>query len=375
MTLKKSLKTTFNSIFQKRSVIVMSSKGTHHVSLSARKQMLLLTTVIAVVGWGSYSTGKYMAARDVMASQDETLNTLANSHVQRSFSFLPPTLSPNERMAATSAQGDSSFGGLSSMDQDKMMARIAYLEGRERELMKQNDQIMITVRDKVKGQIANLEDVIRATGLEPAQLAKDTPRKPSKDEVLEEDNAALTPSQTGAKGGPLVPEGGKLNNPLKSFDREMSQSVQQIETLKSVLRILPLVAPVKQASLESSFGGRVDPFTGRMAFHAGVDLAAPYGADVFATSAGKITAAEYRGAYGNMVEIDHGLGVSTRYGHLSKIGVEVGQQIAKGEAIGVQGSTGRSTGPHVHYEVRYNDRPLNPAKFLSAGKLYVSQNQ
>lgn len=370
MALKKTLKAAANTVFQKRSIIVMSSKGTRHVSLTARKQALMLGTIIAVVGWGSYSTGKYMAAQEVMASQDETLNTLANSHVQRSFSFLPPSLAPNERMAANTAQGDSSFG-ISTMDQDKMMARIAYLEGRERELMKQNDQIMTTVREKVSGQIANLEQVIRATGLEPASLAARS--KPSKDELADEN---ITSAETGAKGGPFVPEGStQPRDPLKTFDRELSHSVRQIESLKGVLNILPLVSPVKRASLESSFGGRVDPFSGRMAFHAGLDLAAPYGSDVFSTSAGKVTAAEYRGAYGNMVEIDHGLGISTRYGHMASLNVEPGQVVTKGEKIGVQGSTGRSTGPHVHYEVRVNDRPVNPAKFLSAGKLYVSQNQ
>lgn len=376
MALKKNLKTAVKSIFQKRSIIVMSNKGTRHVSLSAHAQLGMFVSIMALVGAGSYSTGKYMAAREVMASQDETLNTLANSHVQRSFSFLPPSLTPNERMASASASAaaDAGFGNLSTMDQSKMLARIAYLEGRERELMKQNDQIMVTVREKAKGQIANLEEVIRATGLEPGSLSKEASRGKPVDKDLEEDTATLASSTTGAQGGPFVPKTLAPKDPLKAFDRALSRSVYEIETLKSVLRVLPLVAPVKQASLESGFGGRVDPFSGRMAFHSGLDLAAPYGSDVHATNNGKVIIAEYRGAYGNMVEIQHGLGVSTRYAHLSSINVVPDQIVAKGTKVGVQGSTGRSTGPHVHYEVRYNDRPINPAKFLAAGKLYVSQN-
>ncbi len=369
MVLKKHIKTATKSLFQKRSVIVMSTGGTHHVSLSARAQLGMFASLIALVGAGSYSTGKYMAARETLAAQDETLNTLANSHVQNSFNFLPPTLASNERMAtAATAPGESSFVGLSAMDQNKLMARVAYLEGRERELMKQNETIIATVREKVSDQIAGLENVIRNTGLEPSAIVK---VKPSKDPL---EDAALTAPSTGAKGGPFISQRAAQADEIKRFEYEMSRHVRRIDALKNALNTIPLVAPVAKASFESPFGGRVDPFSGRMAFHSGVDLAAPYGSNVFATSSGKITIAEYRGAYGNLVEIDHGLGLTTRYGHLSSINVTVGQEISKGEKLGVQGSTGRSTGPHVHYEIRMNDRPMNPSKFLSAGKQYVSQN-
>jgi murein DD-endopeptidase MepM/ murein hydrolase activator NlpD len=125
--------------------------------------------------------------------------------------------------------------------------------------------------------------------------------------------------------------------------------------------------PLDHFSEHSGFGHRIDPFNGHLAFHSGLDLSGPAGAVVMSTGDGKVTAAGNHGAYGNSVDVDHGFGVSTRYGHLSRVSVEEGQYVRKGEALGIQGSTGRSTGAHVHYEVRYNNKALNPKKFLEAG--------
>jgi len=133
---------------------------------------------------------------------------------------------------------------------------------------------------------------------------------------------------------------------------------------------VPLAAPVSAASFDKSsgFGARIDPFTGRYAFHPGIDFAGPWGARVAATASGKVVFAGYRGGYGNMVEIDHGYGIHTRYGHLSAIGVKLGAEVAKGATLGRVGSTGRSTGPHVHYEVLFDDVVRNPSNFIEAGR-------
>ncbi|MEK4032817.1 M23 family metallopeptidase [Methylocystis sp. IM2] len=118
--------------------------------------------------------------------------------------------------------------------------------------------------------------------------------------------------------------------------------------------------------MTSTFGYRADPFLGRPALHSGVDLRDDYGALVRATAAGVVAFAGPQGGYGNLVEIDHGGGVSTRYGHLSAIDVGPGQPVAPGAAIGRVGSTGRSTGPHLHYEVRMDGEAVDPARFLKA---------
>src|SRR3954471_22315674 len=112
---------------------------------------------------------------------------------------------------------------------------------------------------------------------------------------------------------------------------------------------------------------RIDPFTRGPAMHTGLDFKAEYGADARATAAGTVTAAEYSGGYGRMVEIDHGNGLSTRYAHLSSIRVVAGQKVAAGALVGHVGSTGRSTGAHLHYETRIDGVPVDPRRFLRAG--------
>ncbi len=150
-----------------------------------------------------------------------------------------------------------------------------------------------------------------------------------------------------------------------------SAVLNQMDELLSAMRHVPLgTVPVSGPEFErtSGFGARIDPFTGRYAFHPGVDFAGPWGAIVHSTAPGRVVWAGPQGGYGNMVEIDHGLGIRTRYGHLSAILVRVGDMVAKGGPVGKLGSTGRSTGPHVHYEVYYDNVLRNPRNFIEAGR-------
>jgi murein DD-endopeptidase MepM/ murein hydrolase activator NlpD len=112
---------------------------------------------------------------------------------------------------------------------------------------------------------------------------------------------------------------------------------------------------------------RIDPFLSKPAMHTGLDLRAEIGDPVLATASGTVTIAGWTGGYGKMVEIDHGNGFATRYGHMSEIDVKVGQQVKLGETLGKVGTTGRSTGPHLHYETRIDGEPVDPQKFLTAG--------
>jgi murein DD-endopeptidase MepM/ murein hydrolase activator NlpD len=146
--------------------------------------------------------------------------------------------------------------------------------------------------------------------------------------------------------------------------------LDQLGTLSRAVGRMPLAMPVIGQSFDrtSGFGPRIDPFTGRIAFHPGLDFAGPWGATVLATAAGVVIFAGNRGDYGNMVEIDHGNGFHTRYGHLSAVTVRTGMEVVRGTPIGRVGSTGRSTGPHVHYEVWYDDVVRNPSNFIEAGR-------
>ena len=147
----------------------------------------------------------------------------------------------------------------------------------------------------------------------------------------------------------------------------LNHALDRLESVRSLAEKLPFGRPLAEDVMTSPFGSREDPFLERMAFHPGVDLRAARGTAVHATGAGRVTHAGPDAGYGNMVEIDHGDGVSSRYGHLSRVLVNVGEQVATGEVIGETGSTGRSTGPHLHYEVRLDGHPVDPERFLNSG--------
>jgi len=149
-----------------------------------------------------------------------------------------------------------------------------------------------------------------------------------------------------------------------------SAVLTQMTQLLSGMKHVPLSTPVSGPSFErtSGFGARVDPFTGRYAFHPGLDYAGPTGAVVRSTAPGTVVWADVRGSYGKMVEINHGYGIHTRYSHLSSILVHVGARVGEGAPVGKLGSTGRSTGPHVHYEIWYDDVVRNPRNFIEAGR-------
>ncbi|WP_296021899.1 peptidoglycan DD-metalloendopeptidase family protein [uncultured Agrobacterium sp.] len=167
-----------------------------------------------------------------------------------------------------------------------------------------------------------------------------------------------------AIGGPYVEAS---TSPFQSSLADLDNALDRLETVRGAAERLPLGNPAPGRDITSRFGNRMDPFLGRLALHTGIDFRAETGADVRATGAGTVSFAGYSGGYGNMVEIDHGKGVSTRYGHLSQILVRTGEKIELSDVIGKAGSTGRSTGPHVHYEVRLHDEAVDPMRFLVAG--------
>jgi murein DD-endopeptidase MepM/ murein hydrolase activator NlpD len=141
--------------------------------------------------------------------------------------------------------------------------------------------------------------------------------------------------------------------------------------MRKVVTTLPIARPMP-ADFEttSGFGARSDPFTRGMAMHTGIDFRAPSGTPVRATAAGKVVESGHTGGYGNMVEIDHGNGLTSRYAHLSVLDVDVGETVQKGTVIGRVGSTGRSTGPHLHYETRIDGDAADPLRFLRVGQKF-----
>lgn len=167
-------------------------------------------------------------------------------------------------------------------------------------------------------------------------------------------------------GGPLIPIDSSMT--FDSKVRELDEALDALDRLKTEARRLPLANPAPGRSVTSPFGVRTDPLLGTAALHSGMDFRAPTGMPAKVTAPGVVVKAGWNGGYGRMVEVDHGNGFATRYGHLSKINVTVGKRLNAGDVVGKTGSSGRSTGPHLHYEIRHNGEAIDPLRFLRVGK-------
>ena len=208
---------------------------------------------------------------------------------------------------------------------------------------------LTSYEDSLESRARRMRGVISDLGLDLGQLEAATPHA--------------------GMGGPFVPV--KLSADAGSFERQLYRiniSRAQVERLNRTLALVPYRKPViGEVEFTSGFGVRSDPFLGRPAMHTGLDFRASMGDPVRVTANGKVASSGWAGGYGRMVEVDHGNGLSTRYGHLSEIDVKVGDVVKIGQVIGLVGSTGRSTGPHLHYETRIDGEAVDPQRFLRAG--------
>jgi len=192
-------------------------------------------------------------------------------------------------------------------------------------------------------------------------------------------SAATTAGGDEPSGGPLVAPfaappamAGRFTTDLERLGQEIDRvetsltQVAEATARRDLDRMaIPSLAPVKNARISSGFGNRRDPFTRRLARHTGLDMPASYGAPILASAGGRVRFAGYRGAYGRTVEIDHGRGLVTRYGHASKLFVRTGELVLPGQKIAAVGSSGRSTGPHLHFEVLRQGRQVEPRLYLA----------
>jgi len=179
-------------------------------------------------------------------------------------------------------------------------------------------------------------------------------------------------SQNEGLGGPFIPMSTNADGSLDPRFQRLGASLARMSALDESMTRLPQVLPASFDYISSGFGYRADPFTHGGAFHPGLDFRGPMGAPIYAAAKGFVSFAGPRAGYGKCIEVTHGNGLVTRYAHMSGFRARLGQPVAAGQLIGAIGSTGRSTGPHLHFEVRINDRPVNPRPFLEA-RTHVSE--
>jgi murein DD-endopeptidase MepM/ murein hydrolase activator NlpD len=347
---------------------------------------IVVGTVVILAGW-SIASATYLAFRD------DVLRTLVAHQAQQQFAY-------EDRIAELRAQIDRTTSRqLLDQEQfeqklDELVRRQALLESHATALGGGDDPITTgsihpaakPLSDPATGTAhgdrgkqssiggvldrleASLDRVERRQSLAVGQMEN---RYESKTQQIRNvlTQLGLKPDTALATGGPFVPV--KLASEDQSFGRALVRvNLMRAEAnaLGNTLVKVPLRKPVTGEIDETSpFGVRMDPFAHEAAMHTGIDFRGEIGEPIHATAGGTVTIAGWTGGYGKLIEIDHGNGLATRYGHLSEIDVEVGQTVRAGAVIGKLGSTGRSTGPHLHYETRLNGEAVNPQKFLDAG--------
>lgn len=233
------------------------------------------------------------------------------------------------------------------------------------------------IEQTASAQITQSRQLVSALGLEPGRFGKNSLslpaiRRPAPlESLLLRDVSSDSP--TSDMGGPFMPAGDQKTASFDFLFGRAETALEQAKQARNVMNALPIGRPMSERYEQtSSFGTRLDPFTRSLALHSGIDFRAPTGTPVRAVAAGKVIEAGPNGGYGRMVEIDHGFGITTRYAHLSSIAVAEGEVIAKGAVLGQVGSTGRSTGPHLHYEVRIDDDATDPTRYIRAQSLLAA---
>jgi len=375
--------------FPDRELIVRANGQVAYVQLSHRRQLLWIGLGLILTVWLAYASVSYVIFDRRLAAKNVEVDKAVSNYknlkhnltdaerkyvdVMRDLEdknvYLQKTLDENgalrRNLDAISSVLDSVVAQRTRIAGERQILeqRTVSLEVRLKDMQVAQSDVLGRLGQRTAGDIAQAERVVAMTGL-------DT------DTMLGR-NSSL---RVGGQGGPYVPAlGGRdldgLTGPSDYTVSMLDASIDRLEGLQRMLRQLPLGAPTENYSISSGFGVRVDPLNGNAAVHYGLDMSGQMGQTITATAPGKIVSADRNGFYGKMVEIDHGMGVTTRYGHLNSITVEEGQIVAAGDKIGTMGNTGRSTGVHVHYEIRVDNKPVNPMKFIKAGHYVFKNNQ
>ena len=318
-----------STLFRDRDLFVHDGTKLRRFRVSAHFQAAFFFVLMALVAWSGYSAARVVLAGPPAVSLAEATEASARKLEQRQAlieAIVTGQQLDESAIAAAAAAGSVAKGPLARVEQTQL-AQAALL--------------------------ARALDVRYQTTA--AELNK----------------LGLTASRVAAVGGPFE-SAGKADPTFK----QLFTNWKKLDTLQDGAIAVPSDKPVKTGAFTSGYGVRSDPFQGRSAMHAGIDLSGAIGTPIYATADGVISTAGYNsGGYGNLIKIDHGRGIETRYGHLSKMSVYPGQRVKRGEMIGRMGSTGRSTGSHLHYEVRIDGRAVNPVPFMKSTDYLVAMQR
>jgi len=420
-------------LFPERQIHIRTDGNVRYISLSKNIQIIIATAIFIAFAWSGFATYKFQESNSIISTKDSQIangnlsyNRLLNEMAsnQKRFSSLSIDLEKNIAVIDHLSQKNNSLErNLSSVSQKLLMTeserqtiqknrerlrsnlakfeqdmrsmanRNFKLEGnldntvsdlqaalaeRNQAIFKSNDmqRKVIALKstlaknarnqkdtigqllEKTTGYISSLKNVVKTAGLKPDRLIYGNKKPPT------------------GSGGPFIPAnvGDVANLDLKTSLINLRGNLSYWEALQDVMKKLPITSPLDSYYITSTFGKRRDPVNKRWSSHYGLDMGAAFNTRIFAPAPGTVVYAGWKGKYGKYIEIDHGSGVRTRYGHLNKILVKKGQKVSFRDKIGLVGSTGRSTGSHLHYETIYRGKAQNPANFFKAGR-YVFKNQ
>lgn len=340
------------SDYQKKfSGIVGDLEENHSLMLSLAGQNSKLREDLDSFKLSRQAKAQIASTRAIMKSRLDDVENKVQSLAQRNFSIKDDLHTIEADLQSALTERNSAL-----LESTQMRRDIKVLENKLVDLEEKENSTVDQLIDQTESQIANMERLIEIAGLDV-------------EDVMESDDSLVA-----GQGGPFIeikPDGrpgGRLASKLTNLENKLAYS----DSLQSVLRKMPMAPPLQAYYITSTFGKRRDPVNRKWSMHYGLDMGATPRAKVYATAPGKVIHAGWKGNFGKLVVIDHGAGITTRYGHLSKIMVKKGQTVAFADKIALIGSTGRSTGRHLHYEVIFRDKGIDPMKFVKAGR-YVFQ--
>lgn len=349
-----SLSGKFRSLFKPRDIFLHDGKSLRRFTIGASVQMAAAIVALMMLAWSAFASFQAVEAMtgDVAQMERQVARMEADvAAVRREAASKAALLEQRQAFLAAILSGDADPAEVADMlpqqaaDPRNPAARAVSQSYREVDGMQQ--MLAEQAQEATEQRYRETAQLIRRLGLNPARFHR-----------------------ASAVGGPF-----EAVQPLENADprfRELFTSWQRLEQLEEGVIAIPSMKPVRDASLTSSYGVRSDPFRGRSAMHAGIDLAGPVGTPIYATADGVVARSGRAGAYGNLIEINHGQGIQTRYGHMSRLIARAGQRVKRGDLIGLMGSTGRSTGSHLHYEVRIDGRAVNPIPFMQSSETLLA---
>jgi murein DD-endopeptidase MepM/ murein hydrolase activator NlpD len=373
----RALSRLYKLVLTKRTILFVTNEKIRSVTLGPISQACIFMTIAWVINLFLQSL-QYNEIISEKTAEIERLNNV-NSYFSEEFE------SVNEKLKKVNEYLISVTGGVHKVS-DTPSSFKGPQKFKEKDLSKDDEETMNQIRDAdfklttlksvTQARINKIEGAISFTGLN----FKNLPQKKILNQAQKQSQylSSRSKKEVYGQGGPLhedpeIDQELAKNSSINKKERHLEDltfksEIDYLMVLEKLAISMPLSRPMKDYYISSGFGSRRDPLTRRAAMHRGLDFVGVNKAKIIAPSQGRVVLAGKYSAYGNAVVIDHGFGITSRYGHLSKVKVKKGQIVKKGDVIALQGSTGRSTGAHLHYEVRYKNTPLNPRKFIQAGE-------